>query len=172
MAEPGPSLEERLARYETAEEARGLIAAYAGAIDVQDPEALRRIFAPEIVITAGEMVIRGRDEAVNFFVDYWSSYPATRRHFISNVAMMELAPSRAEATSYFLFVSTVEAAPMIGWGTYRDTFERQADGELRFSAKDMAVELDVDVRLGWADELARADGRDAMRVEKGRGAAT
>ena len=74
------------------------------------------------------------------------------------MALADLSPTRAVATSYFLFVAAAEGTPMIGWGTYRDTFKRLVDGELRFTAKQINLELEVDVRDGWAAELARAAG--------------
>ncbi len=155
MIESSPTLEERVARQETAEEARGLIAAYGLAIDSQDPAALSRIFAPVIVLSAGERSFRGLDEVLGFYTEYWSSHPVVRRHFITNVAITELSPTTAVARSYFMFLSAVDTTPMIGWGTYLDTFERD-DGELKFTAKQITVELDVDVRTGWASELGRA----------------
>ena len=155
MIETSSTLEERVARQETAEEARGLIAAYGRAIDAQDPAALSRIFSPSIVLAAGDRSLRGLEDVLGFYTGYWSSNPVERRHFISNVAITELSPTSAVAHSYFLFVSSDGTTPMIGWGTYRDTFERQ-DGALRFIAKEITVDLDVDVRTGWAAELVRA----------------
>ena len=140
---------------ETAEEARGLIATYAAAIDAQDPDALSRIFAPEIVLGAGERSLRGLDDVLGFYTGYWSTHPVERRHFVTNVSFTELSPTSTVANSYFLFVSTDGTTPMIGWGTYRDTFERQ-NGALRITAKEITVDLDVDVRTGWAVELGRA----------------
>jgi len=155
VIESNSTLAERVARLETAEETRGLVAAYARAIDAQDPDALSRIFAPSIVLSAGERSFRGLDDVLGFYTGYWSSHAVERRHFITNVAITELSPTGAVAQSYFLFVSADDRTPMIGWGTYRDTFRRQ-EGALRFTAKEITVELDVDVRIGWAAELGRA----------------
>ena len=158
-SEPPATLEARVARQETAEQARALIAAYGRVIDAQDVNGLRAIFAPEFVLTAGDQSFNGLDDVVGFFAGYWSSAPVTRRHFITNVAMDDVSGTGAVATSYFLFVAAAEGTPTIGWGTYRDTFERQGDGVLRFTAKHIGLELEVDVREGWAAELARAAGR-------------
>jgi hypothetical protein len=150
------SLEERIARQETAEEVRSLIAAYARAVDEQDPAALAPLFASEMAVTGGEEAIRGRGAAIEFFTGYWASHPARRRHFVTNIAVADLGPSSATATASFLFVSAVGAVSKVGWGTYRARFERDDDGPLRYTAIDMAVEVDVDVRSGWAAELAAA----------------
>jgi len=122
------SLEERLARREAAEEARGLIAAYARAIDALDTESLRPLFAHDIVVRFGDTVLNGLDAVLEGYQAYWSATGAARRHFITNVAINNLTPSEAEATSYFLFVAAAGGIPSIGWGTYRDTFRRQTDG--------------------------------------------
>jgi len=146
------SLGERVARQETAEEARALIAAYGAVIDRQDPDALMGLLDARITLTVPGYSWNGVEEVIGFFASHWSEYPNPRRHFITNVAMVRLTADEAEATSSFLFVSASGEVPTLGWGTYRDTFVRR-DGKLRFKSKHIEVELEVDVRTGWAREL-------------------
>jgi hypothetical protein len=158
VTDDGSSLEGRVARQETAEGARRLIAGYARAVDAQDAGALAALCAPTIVITTGGVAFRGLGEVRDFFTGDWSNYPATRRHFVTNVAMDALTPTSAQTSASFLFVSAAEDVPRIGWGAYRFTFERQASGDMRIGAIEMSVEVDVDIRSGWAAELADAGG--------------
>ena len=150
------TLDDRIARQETAEEVRSLLAAYARAVDAQDPGDLAALFSRDIVVTAGDAAFRGGDAVIDFFTGHWSSHPARRRHFLTNVAVADLSPSSASATASFLFVSAVGTTPKLGWGAYRTRFGRDGEGTLRFTAIDMAVEVDVDVRSGWAAELGAA----------------
>ena len=144
-----------MARQETAEDVRGLFASYRRAVDAQDPGALPAIFSPDIVVTAGGTTFHGLDAVLSFFTESWSS-PSVRRHFITNVAVTDVWPSRAAASASFLVVSAVDGAAMLGWGTYAARFDRDDAGTLRYSAIDMALEVDVDVRAGWAAELTTA----------------
>lgn len=148
---------ERISRLETAEDLRRLIVAYATACDAQDPEMLRPVFASSIVLTAPGMSISGLDDVLGFYRDVWTSALVPRRHFVTNTSIDELSADEALATSYFLFVSAADSTPKIGWGTYRDRFARR-DGRLVFTSKHIVVELDVDVRAGWANEFAAAFG--------------
>src|SRR5436190_14654320 len=98
------TLEARLARQETAEDVRSVFAAYARAVDAQDPQALRPVFAEDVVLTAGAASFAGLDAVIGFFSEYWSSYPAVRRHFVTNVDVSPRSSSGADATASFLFV--------------------------------------------------------------------
>jgi len=158
-----PSLEERVARQETAEDVRGLFASYRWAVDAQDPAGLTPIFSPDIVVTAGGTTFDGLDAAISFFSESWSS-PAVRRHFITNVAITDLGPSSATASASFLVVSAAGGDPRVGWGTYAARFDRDDAGTLRYSAIDMALEVDVDVRHGWGAELAVAGPAGSWRA--------
>jgi hypothetical protein len=155
---------ERLARLEAAEDVRRLIVGYATACDAQDPEMLRPIFASDVVLTAPGLSLSGAEAVLSFYADVWASTPVARRHFITNTSINELTPDQAEATSYFLFVSSAESIPKVGWGTYRDTFARR-EGRLVFTSKHIVVEVDVDVRAGWANEFSRSlsQARDVGR---------
>ncbi len=74
-------------------------------IDAQDVNGLRAIFAPEIMLTAGEQSFSGLDEVIGFLAGYSSSSLLIRRHLITNVAMADLSPTGAVATSHFLYVA-------------------------------------------------------------------
>jgi len=155
MADAGGDLERRLARLETAEEVRGLAAAYALACDRKDLERMRAILAPDVVVSVPGQAWTGVEEALGFFAAAWEANPTPSRHFMTNVAMRKLEPDRAEATSYFLYVSAFGEASQIGWGTYDDTFVRH-DGRLVFHTKHIDMDLLVDLDDGWAVALRQA----------------
>jgi len=152
MNDPAPSLEERVARQETAEDARALIAAYARAIDHQDTGALAEIFDADMVLTVPGRSWTGLDDVIGFFASYWAEQPHPRRHFITNVAITSLSADQAETGSYFFFVSANGDTPTMGWGDYRDTFARRG-GRLLFRSKHIDLEVEADVRAGWVDQL-------------------
>lgn len=151
------TIEERLARLEITDAARRLVVRYATACDAQDPDLLRPIFASDVVLTSPGLSRSGIDDVLGFYRDVWSRSSIARRHFITNTEVDVSNADSASARSYFLFVSSDDTTPQIGWGTYQDTFERR-DGTLLFTRKHIVVELDVDVRRGWATELAAAFG--------------
>jgi uncharacterized protein (TIGR02246 family) len=134
------SVEKRLARMETAEDVRRLVAAYATACDAYDVDAVSRLLHPDIVLLVGDRSWRGRDEVARFFRQAWAGTVAPQRHFITNLAIDDLQPDGAEATSYFLHTTTPGECPLIGWGSYRDTFARH-DGALFFVHKEITMEF-------------------------------
>jgi hypothetical protein len=146
------SVEDRVARLETAEEVRGLLAAYAGACDRRDCDAVGAILHPDAVLTAAGQSWTGRDGVVAFFARHWSGDQPPQRHFITNIALGHVAADDADATSYFLHVTAAGDRSLIGWGCYRDTFARH-DGVLLFRSKDIAMDLQVGLDEGWAGAL-------------------
>jgi hypothetical protein len=148
-------VEDRLARLETAEEVRGVLAAYARACDERDLDALTAILHPDVVLTVGTQWWRGRDEVLGFFRGHWESSETPQRHFVTNVAFHELAPDRAEATAYLLHVTVDGDGPRLSCGSYRDTFIR-LDGSVLLKELDIALELWIDLREDAAALAGRA----------------
>jgi hypothetical protein len=145
-------VEDRVARLETADEVRGLLAAYATACDRRDDDAVGAILHPDVVLTAGGRSWTGRTDVVGFFAGLWSGDQPPQRHFITNIALGEVAADGADATSYFLHVTAEGDRSLIGWGSYRDTFARH-DGVLLFRGKDIAMDVQVGLDEGWAGAL-------------------
>jgi uncharacterized protein (TIGR02246 family) len=142
----------RIARLETAEEVRGLCAAYADACDANDLDAIRAIMAPDVVLSVPGQQWSGTDEVIEFYRASWEANSNPSRHFMTNVRMRVLEPDRAEATSSFLYVSTIGGGSTIGWGAYRDTFTR-VDGALVFQSKHFDMDVMTSVEDGWAGAL-------------------
>jgi SnoaL-like domain len=147
------SVEDRVARLETAEEVRDLLAAYARACDRRDPDAVGAILHPDVVLTAGGRAWTGRDAVVGFFAGQWSGDQPPQRHFVTNISLGHVAADAADATSYFLHVTAAGERSLIGRGCHRDTFARH-DGVLVFRSKDIAMDLQVGLDEGWAGALA------------------
>ena len=59
-------IEARVRRLEAAERARALVAAYAGAVDAQDADALERIFAADMVLSTSHRHLEGRDAVMEY----------------------------------------------------------------------------------------------------------
>ena len=150
----GGDLSERVARLETAEEVRGLAAAYAAACDAKDVDAIHAIVAPDIVVSVPGQDWSGVEAAIGFYAAAWEVSPAPSRHFMTNIATTLLERDRAEATSYFLYLSASGGRSQVGWGTYHDTFTR-VGGRLVFRTKHIDMDLLVDLDSGWAEELGR-----------------
>jgi uncharacterized protein (TIGR02246 family) len=153
MAADDGNLADRIARLETAEEVRALCAAYADACDANDLEAVRAIMAPDVVLSVPGQEWSGTEEVLEFYRASWAANSNPSRHFMTNVAMRSLEPDRAEATSSFLYVSTIDGRSTIGWGAYRDTFTR-IDGVLVFRSKHFDMDVMTSVEEGWAEGLA------------------
>jgi ketosteroid isomerase-like protein len=149
------TLEERVARLETAEEVRNLAAAYGRACDHHDLDAIRKMFHPDAVLSVPGQSWSGADDVVGFYRGAWGDQPSPSRHFMAGVATSNLEADRAESTSYFSYVTTVDGQSNVGWGEYRDTFVRH-DGRMVFGSKHIEMDLLVDVNDGWAKELRAA----------------
>ena len=124
------------------------------ACDAQDLDAIRAIVTPDVVVSVPGQDWSGVEEAIGFYAAAWEASPAPSRHFMTNIAMTSLEPDRAEATSYFLYLSASGGQSRVGWGTYHDTFAR-VGGRLVFRTKHIDMDLLVDLDRGWAEELSR-----------------
>jgi uncharacterized protein (TIGR02246 family) len=147
-------LAHRIARLETAEEVRALVAAYADVCDANDLEGIRTIMAPDVVLSVPGQQWSGTDEVLEFYRASWAANSNPSRHFMTNVAMAVLEPDRAEATSSFLYLSTIDGRSTIGWGAYRDTFTRR-DGVLVFQSKHFDMDVMTNIEEGWAEALTQ-----------------
>jgi hypothetical protein len=133
------NLEERVACLETAEEVRRLLAAYAGACDVHDLAALSTILHPDVELIVADRSWHGPGDVLDFFRSHWADAAGPQRHFLTNIALHRLEPAGAEATAYFLHLTADGDRPLIGWGSYHDTFSRQ-DGVLLLRTKEIAMD--------------------------------
>src|SRR5215218_2481058 len=106
----------RVARLEVAEEVRALAAAYADACDANDLEAVKAIMVPDVVLSVPGQEWRGTEEVLEFYRASWAANSNPSRHFMTNVAVTVQQPDRAEATSSFLYVSSIDGQSTIGWG--------------------------------------------------------
>jgi uncharacterized protein (TIGR02246 family) len=153
MAAEDGDLALRVARLETAEEVRALAAAYADACDANDLAAIEAITAPDVVLSVPGQEWRGTDEVLEFYRASWAANSSPSRHFMTNVAVTVREPDRAEATSSFLYVSSIDGQSTIGWGAYRDTFTRLG-GTLVFQSKHFDMDVMTNLDEGWADAIA------------------
>ena len=151
----GASIEERLARLETAEEVRTLEAEYAVAVDMNDVDRVLALCAPDIVLRVGDASWSGHDEVRQFFSDAWAANPNASRHFITNVATTRLEPDAAEATACFFYVTAIDGRSMVGWGWYADECVRR-DGRLVFGSRRIHMDLLADLDSGWAEQFTRS----------------
>ncbi len=137
-----------LARLETIEVARNLIARYAEIVDAKDPDGFASIFAAEMLLTTPTRRHEGISDVTDYFRGTFESDPTPRRHFISNTHVTADDAEHASARSYFIYTATTAGESIIGWGKYTDRFER-VDGELRFASKHIEVEFRGPVTSGW-----------------------
>jgi uncharacterized protein (TIGR02246 family) len=145
----------RLERLETVEAARGLVALYADAVDAQDFDALAGLFAPDAVVTARGRHIEGRDAIVDFYRAVFADDPSTRRHFVTNVRVVDASPTSATLASYFLFFAGSGGESILGWGRYLDRCARFG-AHARFSSKDIEVAFRGPVAAAWGAGVAGA----------------
>jgi len=148
-------LERRVACQETAEDARTSVSRYAAACDTHDLGQIGTIFATDGVVSVRGDSWVGLDEVRRFYREAWAASPGPSRHFITNVAMSDLQPSRVDVTAYLLYVTaTADGSSQIGWGSYRDRYVRHGD-RLVVQSKHIVLDLVVDVRDGWAEAMHR-----------------
>jgi len=138
------SVDDRLAGLETAENVRGLLAAYANACVQRDVDALASIMHDGVVLTVGDDAWRGKEEVLGFFRQHWASSDAWQRHFVTNISFEVLERNRAEVTAYLLHVSVDGDCPQFACGSYRDTFTRH-DGTLLLRELDIALDQRIDL---------------------------
>lgn len=143
----------RIARLETTEAARNLVAAYADLIDRSDVASLDHVFTPDAVLTTARGNHHGLSGLGEFFGSHFAAAPLPRRHFITNTRVLHADAETAECDSYFLYTTASGANSIIGWGRYRDTMKR-VDGQLRIASKDITMDFVGPIASGWADELA------------------
>jgi len=124
-----------------------LLNRYAWANDTNDNDAMKRCFTPDCSLDTSDPPEwtpgrswpgRGRDNVVSFIAESRRLYPTTRRrHFITNVDVVEYSDGGARVRSYFIVIHTpMNGQPRVthnGW--YEDTMERQQDGRWLIAAR-------------------------------------
>jgi predicted SnoaL-like aldol condensation-catalyzing enzyme len=110
---------------------------YCRAIDDRDPVLLRALLTGDVELRAANgTTVSGADAFVAFFTRYWNTAPGTGLHFVSNIEVLDEAPTGVTVHALFHAVSTdAEGQVTATWGRYRDQVARLATGELRFAAK-------------------------------------
>ena len=153
MTDTVSQLAERVARLETIERARGLIADYAEAVDRQNLAALARVFGPEAVLTTPGRTFEGITAITEFYRTTFADDPSARRHFVTNVRVDDASSTTASFTSYFLYTAGTRGESVLGWGRYTDLFAYlDADRcELRLASKHIEIDHRGPVAATWAD---------------------
>jgi hypothetical protein len=124
-----------------------LLSRYAWANDTNDNEGIKRCFTEHCTLATSDppgwtpgrtWPGPGRDAVVAFIADSRRLYPTTRRrHFITNVDVVEYRDNFARVRSYFSVMHTpANGQPRVthnGW--YDDTMEKQPDGRWLIAAR-------------------------------------
>jgi ketosteroid isomerase-like protein len=139
----------RLRRLEAIEVARHVVAAYARAVDGRDLDGLGALFAPHATLTASGRPYTGIDAIVEFYRASFAGDPSTRRHFVTNLDVVEADDDRVVIRSYFLYTAGTRGESILGWGRYDDTVGR-VDGRAVLVAKQIDVDHRAPVSVGWA----------------------
>ena len=146
-------MDERMARLETAEDVRHLLAVYGAVCDRRDLSAMETILHPDATLTIGDRTWTGRPQVLDFYRSAWAGGSALQRHFITNTDVEQADAVTATASALFLHVTADRDRSVIGWGGYRDSF-RRVDGRLLFHHIDIAMDLHTDLVEGWAGFMA------------------
>lgn len=141
---------ERVEALEAAEAARVTLAKYADAVDAQAIDGLSALFDANVVLDVGEK-IEGADAVTAFFKKAFEADPATKSHFITNVAVDWLGSGRAGVKTYFLWTASDPDVSTLGWGTYAHEIVMR-DGKALFSRMALAIRREADSRKGWASD--------------------
>jgi hypothetical protein len=142
-------LRRRVLRLEETEVARGLLHAYAHALDVPVAERVASLFAVDGTLRTSRGVAEGRAEISEFFRTAFAADPSVKRHFIMTPRATWLGPGRVRLQSYFLYVGRGADASVIGWGTYDDIIDVSGPEPL-FAEKVIEVHVGTDLATGWA----------------------
>ena len=123
-----PRLTERIARLESIEDVRAVMARYCRVIDEsRDLNQLSALLAPEVILRNPDAHV-GRDAVLAYYQTFFHSGVGLSRHHPINTTVTIDAPDRASVSSYFLVMIGREGRSYVGWGNYRDVLERSADG--------------------------------------------
>ena len=113
-----------------------LLACYCFALDRRDWDGLRKVFAPDSVITySGPRISTGIDEIVAFF-RATASAPAVTQHLLHTSRVWAIGPDTAAGLSHVtahhvahdVVLPATEAATYTVTGTYDDRFIRTPQG--------------------------------------------
>lgn len=142
------TLEERIARLEAIEAAKGFFYTYAETLDAPDPEAVAALFveAGELKTPIGDFA--GREAIKNFYAEAFAADTSLKRHFLANPRAEVLADGNVRVESYFLYVGRGDGS-IIGWGTYDDVVS-VADGDVRYVSKKIEIHMGTTLSEGWA----------------------
>ena len=152
MTEEPDELTARLARLETIEAARGLLAAYAQLVDDRDVDGLAAIFSRDAVLTASGRPYDGRDAVLDFYRRAFAADPSGRRHFVTNVRVVDASAAMVTLSAYLLFTAGTGGDSVLGWGRYRDRVD-VVDGTKLITAKDIVVDHRGPVQATWGPAL-------------------
>jgi hypothetical protein len=141
-------LQTRLDRLETAEAARSVAAGYATAIDTRDWTLLESVFTEDacLHVPSGEFI--GRDAVMEFYRNALGD-THDRKHFLVNNHITWVSPGEAQMHSYLLFTLAGDTTSIVGWGDYQDRVV-VVDGVGRIADKTISLDVNTDVRTGWA----------------------
>jgi hypothetical protein len=135
----------RIERLEQQAAAHALTVRYAKALDEVNLEALADLFTEDAVLDIPDHTYTGREAVMGFFREALTAdQKLERRHFITNHEYDD-----AGLRTYFFYTFRGPSTSLIGWGQYVDQIVTDA-GITRFRAKSIVVDLQSDVREGWA----------------------
>jgi 3-phenylpropionate/cinnamic acid dioxygenase small subunit len=147
------SVDRRVRRLELVEEARATQARYADLIDAWDVDALGDVFAADAVLTAPGRRFEGLGAIQAFYRDVLHGDPSARRHFLTNVAVLDADTDVVRLGARFIYVAGTEGESIIGWGRYVDTLARCEAG-VRIVSKEISVEHRGPVSASWGSTLS------------------
>lgn len=164
-----PTLEERIARLEDAQEIGQLRARYCQALDDGRWDDLADTFTDDGAFV-GLSTARGREEMLEFFPKLNSTTVTSWWHFSSNETI-DINGGLATGSTWLLQPCVVEGASQLAAGRYDDTMVRTAEG-WRFTERKVAFFFWSSLEAGW--DAARfsfppaawaADARTMKRAE-------
>jgi hypothetical protein len=138
----------RLTVLEELERARGLLHAYAAALDKPDAAVVSSFFVPDAVLVTPRGRFAGRDQIADYYRTAWAADPSSKRHFVASPQLSRRQPGLVESEAYFLFVGRGDKDSIIGWGTYQDTISVAGERPL-FVSRTIDIHLRTDLDTGW-----------------------
>lgn len=130
---------------------RAVLSRYAVGVDEKLPHVLRPLFAAEAVleIPAWQVEVRGVDDLMRFFENYWRRFDNPRRYYANED--IRVAGDDASAFMYWHVTQEEGADSVLGWGTYDWTFRRDA-GRWLIVREVVHIRTMTTLARGWAGQ--------------------
>ncbi|GGM20622.1 nuclear transport factor 2 family protein [Dactylosporangium sucinum] len=141
----------RVRRLERLELARGLLHAYAAAVDTRSVEAVTALFHERAVLRNPRGTFTGAAQIAEAFRAAWDLDPSRKRHFVASPGLSAESDDVVAAAAHFHFVGRDPARSVIGWGEYHDRIDVSGQRPL-FLSKTITVHLSTDLAAGWTSD--------------------